>query len=237
MCCPLSTRSLILQLTVNCHLQLHYGVQVFCWGVGFSSLSLHGRLWLDEHHFHCQLSDYFLQKKIRLKGIWREVRQLISLPNPWRLLSNSSNSWWKFTVIPPISATSGILWKPFYFFCGLCDSFNFAWKKGQGKGRRLLFCLKLLGHIRVSPRPRNSVSCRQKHFGQCFRSSSEKDLTLSQVIYSSASSCLKNTSSYPSLNLGYLKLSLWDLTSYLQQVSDHNLLSFWWSLWSSLSII
>lgn len=115
------------------------------------------------------------------------------LPNPWWWLSNSGNSWWKFTVIPLISARPGTCWKSFYFLCGLHTLFYFARKTGQGKGRRLWLLCSVIGHSKSSSRHRSSMSCITKYFGlynQFFRSSSEKDVTLPQVMYSSASPCL-----------------------------------------------
>lgn len=167
--------------------------------MGFSTLSLYEGVWLDDQPVRLPSQTCLWlfsardHKKIRLKGIWREVSLLMSLPNPWSWLLNSCNSWWKFRVVPLISARSGTCWKPFYFLCGLHTLFYFARKAGQGKGRRLwLFCSDT-GHSKISPRHRSSMACITKHFGlynQFFRSSSEKDVTLSQVMYSSVSPCL-----------------------------------------------
>ena len=154
----------------------------------FSTLSRCKRAWLDDQPVQVPAQTFLYSfstadhQKIRLKGIWREVTQLISLPNPWWWISNSCNSWCKFTVVLPISARSGICWKSFCLLCGLRASSYFAWKTGQRKGRRWwIYWPEIVRAQQGLTQPWELwISCSTNHFGlynQFFRSSSEKDVT------------------------------------------------------------
>lgn len=112
-----SSRSYLLSVPVTASPGLSQTHIVFCLLDWWVRMSLYERVWLDDQPvlLPTQTCPWLFSAadhhKIRLKGIWRQVCQPISLPNPWWWLSNSCHLWWKFTVVALISDGPGICWK------------------------------------------------------------------------------------------------------------------------------